>query len=439
MRLSPFSPYLPRYPGPHHVGTIDIELPLPKDLHRTFGNCTVKTLLVRLFYPTTATKGHRPKWTGPGHYTIQGYAKFLGIKEGLLSAASYLGLKWTEIPAITDAPLAAPPASATTAQWPCMLFSHGLGGTRNAYSQVTGSIASGGVVVMAIEHRDNSAAISVVREGDKEEVVEYVGIKDSSSESIAKRRAQMSQRSYETRLGLELFRAMNDPSSSQSTTTTSTASSLFDLSRHEDLFFGFRDRLDCGPGRLLIGGHSFGAATAVNCNKDSTTRLPSDAGNYHFGAEFRAAVLLDVWCEVLVDSASRPLTVPTLCVASQPFQQWSSNWRAVVKLLSPPSSSSSSSSPSPPSVTSGKEGGRRNVLCWIKESAHLSQSDFGILFPLPTKYAFKATIDPRRAMDLNVRAVREFLRSVVQVGDEPADEAIFNGGEDEVVVFDLAA
>jgi len=45
-----------------------------------------------------------------------------------------------------------------------MIFSHGLGGTRNSYAHLVGSIASYGTVVFAIEHRDGSAPTTFIRQ-----------------------------------------------------------------------------------------------------------------------------------------------------------------------------------------------------------------------------------------------------------------------------------
>jgi len=45
-----------------------------------------------------------------------------------------------------------------------MIFSHGLGGTRNSYSHLVGSLASHGTVVFAIEHRDGSAPTTFIRQ-----------------------------------------------------------------------------------------------------------------------------------------------------------------------------------------------------------------------------------------------------------------------------------
>lgn len=459
MRLNPLAPALPNYPGPFRVGTVQLEVPVPKEYQKTFGAGSVRTLLVRLFYPTSATRGSRPRWVGAGGHAVAGYAHFLGISETALGAASWLGLKWTDIPAFQDTPLLCPPSylkvpqstsassassvvgngtadthDNTSGRWPAMIFSHGLGGTRNAYSQISGSIASGGVVCMSIEHRDHSAAISVVQgvPGEREEeVVRYVSIKESTPATIQARRDQLEQRAYEVKLGIELFRALDaaaSPSSSLFTSkssSSSTGSSIFPADVVQGLnaqILTFAASLDVAPGRILMAGHSFGAATGVHCAKHETGPLVStDGPKYTLRSEFRALVLLDPWTEVLVDSTARKLSIPTLAVASEAFHKWSSNWRAVLELLSHDTyvrngNANGTANGNGSGNGSGSDKARgMNRLLWIPESAHLSQSDFGLLFPTATKYAFKAALNPSVAMDLNIRAVREFLRETVGV------------------------
>jgi platelet-activating factor acetylhydrolase len=92
-----------------------------------------------------------------------------------------------------------------------MIFSHGLAGSRNAYSHIAGSITSHGVIVIAPEHRDGSAPISYVRsvpdvqdKGEKSQVTKSrrtVGYKRVSHtpcpETEAARTAQLKIRLYE--------------------------------------------------------------------------------------------------------------------------------------------------------------------------------------------------------------------------------------------------
>src|SRR5204862_1099777 len=100
----------------------------------------------------------------------------------------------TTIPVIEDAPPITPPSS----RFPVMIFSHGLGGSRNAYSQWCGSIASYGVFVASIEHRDGSAPISIVHAGSqKQAAVPYRRIAEYNDQTKDYRTSQLAQRMYE--------------------------------------------------------------------------------------------------------------------------------------------------------------------------------------------------------------------------------------------------
>jgi len=61
----------------------------------------------------------------------------------------------------------------------------------------------------------------------------------------------------------------------------------------------------------------------------------------------------------------------------------------------------------------------------MKGSAHISQSDFQLLFPNLCRRYFHAKANADEVMDLNVRAGIEFLRTVGVEGVKVEKDAIF--------------
>ena len=102
------------------------------------------------------------------------------------------------------------------------------------------------------------------------------------------------------------------------------------------------------------------------------------------------------------------LTVPSLHIISEQFLKWSDNYRRVPPLLSESRSSSSFAK-----------------LFYIKGSAHLSQSDFQLLFPSVCRRYFHANADADQIMDVNVRAGIEFLRTLGVEGVKAEKDTIF--------------
>lgn len=62
-------------------------------------------------------------------------------------------------PALWHSPIAIA-TKTQPSQFPVVIFSHGLGGTRFSYSSICAEIASNGFFVVALEHRDQSASIT---------------------------------------------------------------------------------------------------------------------------------------------------------------------------------------------------------------------------------------------------------------------------------------
>ena len=161
-----------------------------------------------------------------------------------------------------------------------MIFSHGLGGSRNAYSQWCGSMASYGVLVAAIEHRDGSAPISVVNAGTKNQrPVPYRRIPEYNDSTKHYRTSQLAQRTYEISKLIETLRAIND------------GKEIDIVDEKKKALDGFKGILNTKKGEFIMAGHSFGAATTVAACKDKEN---NEVG-YPLKDEFKAAIMLDIW------------------------------------------------------------------------------------------------------------------------------------------------
>lgn len=277
-------PSLPKYPGPYQVGSIDVEIPISDTRNFEVTETSVETVLVRLFYPADSTaglsKGTAPSWLPqPNMEYAKGYAAFLKQPILPMSLAISLAMYNTIIPATENAP----PITPHDTRLPVMIFSHGLGGSRNAYSQWCGSIASHGVLVAAIEHRDGSAPISIVRSGSKDQFsVPYRRITEYNDETKVYRTSQLAQRTFEVSKLVALLRDINH-------------GKIVDVpEKKKAMLDKFTGILNTKKGQFIMAGHSFGAATTVAACKDKE----NVEADYPLKDEFRAAIMLDIWMMV---------------------------------------------------------------------------------------------------------------------------------------------
>jgi platelet-activating factor acetylhydrolase len=280
-------PLLPKYTGPYQVGSLELEVPLEGTKEWPITETVSETILVRLFYPTDDDDGVRrssPTWLPqPSREYARGYADFLKQPVLPTSLAISLAVYHTTIPASENAP---PLRLDPDARLPVMIFSHGLGGSRNVYSQYCGSMASYGIFVAAIEHRDGSAPNSVVNAGTKEQyTIPYRRITEYSERTKHLRTSQLAQRTFEVSKLVALLRDINHGNGKSFKINE-------DKKKHIDLFKGL---LHTEKGQFIMAGHSFGAATTVAACKDKEN---DDAG-YPLKDEFRAAIMLDIWMMVL--------------------------------------------------------------------------------------------------------------------------------------------
>ena len=310
-----------------------------------------------------------------------------------------------------------------------MVFSHGLGGTQNAYSHLTGSLASHGMVVVAPEHRDGSAPISFIHstDGSPPKAVDYRALPHKPSPEVDEaRNKQLEIRLWE--LGL-IHEALLKLDSAVAQLHNIVASS----SSHPDLLSMFANALDVHtPGKISFSGHSFGATTIIQFIKSvyyhksppsngytPLYRPNSDSPIVSQVTPSTPITLLDLWALPLLSSRasylwSKSLPAydsrqgsPPLAILSEAFFKWTTNLRETKRAISSPVGKSFALEANP-------------HIFYPIASAHLSQSDFGPLFPWATRKIFKAE-DPERTLRLNVRAILESLRrSGVQVADTSA-------------------
>ncbi|EAQ90545.1 hypothetical protein CHGG_02480 [Chaetomium globosum CBS 148.51] len=405
--LSPV-PAFPEYQGPYKVGTVDVEIPvseLESPSSVPDGSSHIHTILFRIFYPAVPeSQGKRVSWLpAPQRLHIAAYAHHT---HGLLSESSFLPrhLHWTSIPAHKNATLLPPPSDRPTARWPTMLFSHGLGGNRNAYSHLAGSLASHGVVVVCPEHRDGSAALTLVRDPQSrapqttQHAVPYLRIAHTQTpDAWSARTKQLRVRLWE--LGL-LFEALTALDRGAATTPSSQPKLINLTTAPPSALAQFAHALDIHtPGRVLFAGHSFGAATirhrAPGGGRGGESVVVAGGAGGAGGGVARVFQVDGAFAcegEDFVAKAGGEGGGHWGGVS----EGWKSGWGGGGRMGR--------------RVGRGARGpGARPHFFYVESSAHLSQSDFGVLFPWLTKRVFKSD-NPERVLRLNVRAVLQFLR-----------------------------
>ena len=234
--------------------------------------------LVRVFYPTVeGAPRPRPLWTdsAPRDSCIQViqamFTRWPSWARGgeylLLPALNKLGLSptafslifqagWSVFGEVLSLPLhpeAVPLASPHYEGWPVVLFSHGLGVNRAGMSQLVYQLASQGVVVFALEHREGSACSSFYRETREAELVaiphRLVGEDDKEVEV---RESQAKERTAEVLRCLDLVAKVQ---------AGEAIENVFSLAAPAPAPSALAGLLDLSSLHLM--GHSFGGATVL--------------------------------------------------------------------------------------------------------------------------------------------------------------------------------
>ncbi|KAF4539696.1 Platelet-activating factor acetylhydrolase [Lasiodiplodia theobromae] len=376
-------PGFPEYSGPYAVGSFDVEIPVSElESPSTPPESSVSTTSFRVFYPCEPGSQERAvRWIpSPQRGYVSAYARFLGAGSALAQIFAY------------------------------------------------------GIVVIAPDHRDGSAPISYVRATDTAEAstVDYQNIPHKPSREVFEARdAQLRIRLWELGLIHDAVLKMDagaevknlDPNKSRDAKKeTNTLLSMF------------KGKLDVQrPGSISWAGHSFGAATVHQLVKSVFYRPDSKIEGYtplftpsptspivQQITSSTPVILLDIWCLPLTSPntkwlADKPLPcyapegpggTALLAVLSEAFVKWTDHFQETKRRLSedPSSNAPEHTKPAP-------------RFFYPLGSAHLSQSDFGILFRWVVKKVLK-TDEPERYLKLNVRAILQVLR---ENGTEVAD------------------
>lgn len=396
---------LPEFHGRFPVGATTFKLPVStkvlgtakiyRDGHSDGGPSVKPALkldevIFTAYYPAQVKGSNMKKgldWLlRPLRASLLGYAHYSGISTWLLWPIVYFYGRLLKIPVYPNAPLLrqrptvspeytqarseTPPSS-----WPLVIFSHGLGGSRTAYSQVCTRLASSGRVVLAMQHRDGSghAFVSLtteprlyVREKD------LIWTSDGEKTMVHFRQQQLAFRRYEIYLAFRSFKQLVQDGYQGSNRGLQPIDKKFiDWSSWSS--DGDTKAIECEKD-VLLAGHSFGGATVFTI---LSTDPPADVSA---PIPIHKALILDPWLEPIPSPGPCPPpqgpgdALPQLLVInSEKFSLWKDHFARLI------------------SVVRAWEPEKRRVLT-ILRSQHESFSDFPLL-PLVSRRPARVVMD----------------------------------------------
>jgi len=165
-------------------------------------------------------------------------------------------------------------------KWPVIVFSHGLGCSRFAYSRICTDLASHGFIVIAPEHREGSSCVSYHHnEGGQKQFIHHRRLQEFEKEYEI-RNEQVKHRAQEMLRCLELITDLN---------AGNKVMNELDANCVENLSM-FKDQADMTS--PVAAGHSFGGATTLLALQHEK--------------RFKVGLVLDAWLFSLKDEALEP-------------------------------------------------------------------------------------------------------------------------------------
>lgn len=306
--------------------------------------------------------------------------------------------------------------------FPLIMFSHGLGGTRTTYSSVCGEFASYGFVVCAVEHRDGSGPRTFVNhtqeglgcreerestghvdhlEEEKEhlwDVQDFIFPKQNPQDTSPSndkgvdhdlRTAQINLRLAEVEEAYDVMRAIADGMGlSVAEKNLRNGNGIGSSSRGLDGMDWMAWRGRVNTNQVTMVGHSFGAATTIE--------LLRHEDRFQWVSQ---GIMYDIWGMALEPREREPhhrINAPLLGINSEAFMYWADNFNAARTVCQ-----------------EARDHGALTWLMTVRGTVHISQSDFPLLYPHLASAVLKQTMDPRRAIDVNISASLEYLARVM--------------------------
>ncbi|KAI9295346.1 hypothetical protein K502DRAFT_365063 [Neoconidiobolus thromboides FSU 785] len=313
---------LPAYTGPYKVSCRDIEY----NLNITRISKQEDSVLLKIYYPSESNKLYNQlaEWAPyPNKRYMRGYLDQTKVPSMISKSLLYfLNEQPRQGSYISDGS----DLLKDVDEFPIALFSHGKLGSRTLYSGTCGELASHGIVVAAIEHRDGSAAYSYRSSNPKEVIYKHSKGKYGSPENLLFRQKQMMLRKNEIKNGLKVLKMLNQGHLKKEgmylpDNKDKEFMFLRDLNKDKEGEFWFdglsrfKNRLNFKETYLL--GHSFGGSTVLEILKEKDN-------------PYKLGITFDPW---MYPVTSEIVTKPTLGILTDAFFKWKLNYDKALNLL----------------------------------------------------------------------------------------------------------
>nr|CAD2194390.1 unnamed protein product [Meloidogyne enterolobii] len=335
-------------------------------------------IFARIYYPSEALSPDKytierlnefMQWK-PDEKVIEGLAAYKGMSSWKLNLILDWILGDKRIPARWQVPLAK-----SEEQFPVVVFSHGISGTRQLYSINCSSLSSHGYVVAALDHRDGSSCYTYELNKDPstgELIQKHIDMKKLPHEEqeYESRIAQVEQRTIETINMLKLFKKLNE--GLRNSNVEIVCGNEFDWEQ-------FKGRLNLD--KAISIGHSFGGASAL-------TSCAIEKG-------FKCCVVMDAWLYPFECKYYEEITQPVLMLNASKWQ-WPMNLKRLLHLQK-------------------QNGGEGKSMYTLTDIVHQSFSDLGLLTPgrIGKFMGFQGQHDPEYLANIIIQLITTFIEDPI--------------------------